>query len=65
MRRGLRLVEPLRALRIIRYAGWIAERWHDPAFQRAFPDFPDHRYWQSEVAALEEQREYVESKSGS
>ncbi len=33
----LRLVEPLRSLRILHYAGWLAARWDDPAFPRAFP----------------------------
>ena len=53
--RTLRLVEPLRALRILRYAAWIAQRWQDPAFQRAFPGFPEQLYWQREVQGLEEQ----------
>ncbi|MGZ3438818.1 MAG: serine/threonine protein kinase, partial [Polyangia bacterium] len=48
-RKSLRLVEPLRALRIMRYAAWIAQRWRDPAFQRAFPDWDDPRSWQREL----------------
>ena len=59
-RRSLRLVEPLRALRILRYAAWIAQRWADPAFQRTFPDFTEYSYWQREVQILEEQRAHVE-----
>src|SRR5206468_9859449 len=31
-RRELALVEPLRVMRQIHYAGWIAQRWDDPAF---------------------------------
>jgi len=31
-RSTLRLVEPLRALRLIHYATWLARRWHDPTF---------------------------------
>jgi Ser/Thr protein kinase RdoA (MazF antagonist) len=42
--RTLRLVEPLRALRILRYAAWIAHRYADPAFWRAFPDFAQPVY---------------------
>jgi Ser/Thr protein kinase RdoA (MazF antagonist) len=60
-RSSLRLVEPLRALRILRYAAWIAARWRDPAFQRAFPDFEEHTFWTREVADLEEQRARVEA----
>lgn len=56
----LKLVEPLRALRILRYAAWIAQRWSDPAFQRTFPQFTEHSYWQREVQELEEQHGYVE-----
>jgi Ser/Thr protein kinase RdoA (MazF antagonist) len=56
----LKLVEPLRALRILRYCAWIAQRWSDPAFQRTFPQFTEHSYWQREAQELEEQQGYVE-----
>ncbi|MGQ0430460.1 MAG: serine/threonine protein kinase [Gammaproteobacteria bacterium] len=49
------LVEPLRALRMVHYAAWLARRWHDPAFPRAFPWFGEARYWEHHVAELEEQ----------
>lgn len=52
----LRLIEALRALRIIHYTAWIARRWHDPAFPRAFPWFEDNKYWEEHVLALREQR---------
>jgi len=51
-RRELRLIEPLRALRIIHYAGWLARRWTDPAFPRAFPWFNTLRYWEEQVLTL-------------
>ena len=51
----LRLVEPLRALRFVRYATWIARRWQDPAFQRTFSHFGTLQYWQREVQDLREQ----------
>ena len=35
----LTLIEPLRTLRIMHYAAWLARRWEDPAFPRAFPWF--------------------------
>lgn len=53
--RWLQLVEPLRALRYVRYAGWIAKRWDDPAFPRSFPHFNTEIYWQKETMDLEEQ----------
>jgi Ser/Thr protein kinase RdoA (MazF antagonist) len=53
--RWLSLVEPLRGLRYIHYAGWIAKRWHDPAFPSAFPDFDSEQHWVKETIDLEEQ----------
>jgi len=57
--RWLRLVEPLRALRFVRYAAWIARRWSDPAFPSAFPHFGTHEYWENETRDLEEQVERI------
>lgn len=55
----MRLVEPLRALRFVRYAGWIARRWSDPAFPSAFPHFGTEEYWEIETRDLEEQVERI------
>ena len=49
------LVEALRTLRLIHYAAWIAQRWHDPAFPHAFSWFDSPRYWQDHILALREQ----------
>ena len=51
----LTLVEALRSLRILHYASWIATRWHDPAFPRAFPWFGELRYWEAHIGDLLEQ----------
>ena len=53
--RQLHLIEALRTLRMIHYAAWIAGRWTDPAFPRAFPWFADNKYWEEHVLALKEQ----------
>jgi Ser/Thr protein kinase RdoA (MazF antagonist) len=53
--RQLRWVEMLRTLRIIRYAAWLARRWDDPAFPRAFPWFNSPRYWSDHILELREQ----------
>lgn len=53
---SLVLVEPLRTLRIMHHAAWIARRWHDPAFPRAFPTFDSPRYWSEHVLTLREQQ---------
>ena len=46
------LFEPLRGLRVISYAGWIAQRWQDPFFQRVFPAFNSYNYWAEELTVL-------------
>ena len=51
----LTLVEALRSLRILHHAAWIASRWNDPAFPRAFPWFGDARFWERHIADLFEQ----------
>jgi Ser/Thr protein kinase RdoA (MazF antagonist) len=51
----LKLVEPLRSLRLIHFSGWIARRWSDPAFPAAFPHFGTEDYWLREVQDLKEQ----------
>ncbi len=53
--RELNLIEPLRTLRIIHYAAWIARRWEDPAFQQAFPHFAGGRFWDEHILSLKEQ----------
>lgn len=58
--RELRLVESLRALRMIHYASWLAGRWTDPAFPRAFPWFGERRYWERHVLELLEQRAAID-----
>jgi len=49
------LIEALRTLRLIHYAAWIARRWDDPAFPRAFPWFDAPRYWEEHIQVLREQ----------
>jgi Ser/Thr protein kinase RdoA (MazF antagonist) len=51
----LHLIEALRTLRIVNYAGWIAKRWQDPAFPMAFPWFNTQKYWQDHILSLREQ----------
>ncbi|MEN8176584.1 MAG: serine/threonine protein kinase, partial [Pseudomonadota bacterium] len=53
--RELHLVEALRTLRLIHYAGWLARRWNDPAFPAAFPWFNTQHYWQDRILELREQ----------
>jgi len=53
--RELALIEPLRTLRMMHYAAWLARRRDDPAFQRAFPWFNTEHYWQEHILSLKEQ----------
>lgn len=53
--RELHLIEPLRSLRLMHYAAWLARRWDDPAFKAAFPWFDTRRYWDEHVLMLREQ----------
>lgn len=55
-RRQLALIEPLRTLRLIYYAAWLARRWGDPAFPMAFPWFNTVKYWEEQVLTLREQQ---------
>jgi Ser/Thr protein kinase RdoA (MazF antagonist) len=48
------LIPVLRAMRQMHYAGWIAARWHDPAFPTAFPFAAESRWWEQHIADLHE-----------
>ena len=58
--RELRLIEPLRSLRLLHYTAWLAARWDDPAFPAAFPWFGTENYWQERIAELESQQEAMQ-----
>jgi Ser/Thr protein kinase RdoA (MazF antagonist) len=51
----LALIEPLRTLRLMHHAAWIARRWQDPAFPLAFTWFGSGRYWADHILELREQ----------
>ena len=58
--RERKLIEPLRVMRQIHYAGWIAQRWDDPAFPRAFPFAAEPRWWEQHVNDLREAAERLQ-----
>jgi Ser/Thr protein kinase RdoA (MazF antagonist) len=62
-RSSLRLIEILRSLRFIHYTAWLARRWEDPAFPRAFPHFHTEKYWEDQTRDLLEQAERISSGS--
>ncbi len=53
--RQLHWIEPLRTLRLVNYAAWVARRWEDPAFPKAFTWFNTERYWAEHILELREQ----------
>jgi Ser/Thr protein kinase RdoA (MazF antagonist) len=59
--REVRLIEPLRSLRMLHHAAWVAHRWLDPAFPRAFPWLGEPRYWEGYLRDLLEQVETVDN----
>jgi Ser/Thr protein kinase RdoA (MazF antagonist) len=58
-RNQLKLIEPLRGLRMIHYAAWIARRWNDPSFPRMFSHYGSNAYWFDEIQAIEEIRSLI------
>lgn len=58
-RAQLALIEPLRTLRMLRHAAWLAERWQDPSFPLNFPFFGTPAYWSQQTAQLREQLEVM------
>jgi len=53
--RELRLIEPLRTLRMLHYSAWLARRWEDPLFPHTFFWFNTTRYWGEHILELREQ----------
>jgi len=50
------LIEPLRLMRQIHWAGWVAARWHDPAFPHAFAHVGEPRWWEEHCNDLMQAR---------
>lgn len=60
----LSLIEALRSLRMIHYAGWLARRWEDPSFPLNFPWFNTLNYWQEQLSLFKEQLRLLDPKVG-
>ena len=58
----LYLLEALRTLRLMYYYAWIARRWHDPAFPRAFNWFNTQKCWEEHILSLREQAAAMEEE---
>jgi Ser/Thr protein kinase RdoA (MazF antagonist) len=53
------LIEPLRIMRQVHWAGWVATRWHDPAFPMAFAHVGEPRWWEEHCNDLDEASEQL------
>lgn len=60
----LQLIEPLRCMRLIHYAAWLARRWHDPAFPMNFTWFNTPAYWEQHILELREQLALLQHPQG-
>ena len=47
-----KIIEILRATRIIHYNGWIAKRYEDPTFSTTFPNYTHDSFWNSQFEEL-------------
>jgi Ser/Thr protein kinase RdoA (MazF antagonist) len=61
---SLRLVEPLRGMRMIHYAAWLARRWHDPIFPRTFVHFGTDAYWEEQCRDLQDLLDVLGTEDG-
>ena len=59
----INLIEPLRGMRMVHYAAWLARRWHDPIFPRTWPHFGTEDYWRQETEDLEDLLKHIQATS--
>jgi Ser/Thr protein kinase RdoA (MazF antagonist) len=59
--RELHLIDALRLCRMLRHNAWVARRWDDPAFPRAYPDFGSSSYWAQQAMQLREQLAHADA----
>lgn len=58
----IRLVEPLRAMRIIYFLSWCSTQINDFKFQHNFPDWGNDVFWRREIADLEHQLQLIKKQ---
>ena len=58
----VRLIEPLRAMRIIYFLGWCSTQINDFKFQHNFPDWGSDAFWRREIADLKHQLELIKKQ---
>lgn len=62
--RALRLVEALRAMRMLYYLAWCGKQKSDPNFDSKFPDWGNDSFWRQQVSDLERQLAIMRQNDG-
>ncbi len=57
---SVKLIEPLRAMRIIYFLAWCARQYDDYQFSSRLPDWGNDAFWRKEINDLEAQYEIIE-----
>ena len=61
---NLRLIEPLRLMRMIYYLAWSALQRHDLRFRESFPQWGGAAFWAQEIEDLRTQLRVIEAELG-
>lgn len=61
---SVKLIEPLRAMRIIYFLAWCARQHDDLKFKHNFPDWGTDAFWRKEVYDLEQQYSIIKTSLG-
>lgn len=61
---SLRLIEPLRAMRILYFLAWCGRQIHDSRFEHSFPSWGTDAFWRKEISDLREQLEVIREHLG-
>ncbi len=57
--RSIRLIEPLRAMRIIYYLAWCSRQVNDYKFKATYPEWGSDSFWQREISDLHRQLQII------
>lgn len=60
--RSLKLIEPLRAMRMLHYLAWCSKQVNDFQFNKNFPDWGSDAFWQIEISDLHIQLQNILEK---
>lgn len=60
-RKELKLIEPLRAMRMIYFLAWLSRQSNDYQFRKNFPDWGSDQFWKNEITDLYKQLHAVEA----